>query len=186
MQSERIVTIRRKLSEKEPPLGQARIASVAVILRDGDDPRTLVIRRAEREEDPWSGHIAFPGGKWEMGDRSPQDTAARETREETGIDLKKSARFLGYFGTFRTHTQSIEVIPSVFLLQDDDVDLCPNDEVTSYRWVALNILADPLSQSVQVVRRGVTTLETPALVIGDYLIWGLTYRIISALFMEDT
>lgn len=186
MQSQRILAIRRKLSEKEPLCGKARVASVAVILRDGDDPRTLVIRRAEREEDPWSGHIAFPGGKWQKCDRSAKDTAAREVREETGIDLKKSARFLGYFGTFRTHTQSIEVIPSVYLLLDDRVDLCPNCEVSSYRWVALNILADPLSQSVQVVRRGATTLETPALVIGDYLIWGLTYRIISALFVEDT
>jgi 8-oxo-dGTP pyrophosphatase MutT (NUDIX family) len=180
-----VLAIEKKLTGREPSQSQLRLASVAVILRDSSDPAILMIKRAERWEDPWSGHIAFPGGKWQEGDRIVKEIAVREAREEIGIDLEKSAKFLGYFGKFRTHTLSMDVIPSVFLLESDVAEVNLNAEVSSYRWVDLKVLADPLSQSVQVVKRVETTLETPAFVIGDYLIWGLTYRILSALFLED-
>jgi hypothetical protein len=45
--------------------------------------------------DPWSGHVAFPGGRAEPGDASPWHTAARETWEETGLDLLAAGRLLG-------------------------------------------------------------------------------------------
>jgi len=185
MPSQKILLMLKMLSDREPAPGPVRFASVAVIVLDDDDPKTLLIRRAEREKDPWSGQVAFPGGKMQEGDTTVRDTATRETREEIGVDLDESARFLGYSGPFRTHTGTMDVIPSVFLLEKE-VAPRPNEEVSSFRWVAISSLGNPLSKSSHTIRREGATLEMPALMVGGYLVWGLTYRILSSLFLGGT
>src|SRR4051812_31480098 len=72
-----------------PPERPARRrAAVAVVLRErGGETEVLLIRRAERDGDPWSGHVAFPGGRADPGDASLEATAIREAREEVGLDL---------------------------------------------------------------------------------------------------
>ncbi|KAL1916314.1 uncharacterized protein VTP21DRAFT_5931 [Calcarisporiella thermophila] len=54
----------------------------------GGDPQLLYIKRATRQGDRWSGHVAFPGGKQEEADNGDdRATAEREAREEVGLDL---------------------------------------------------------------------------------------------------
>ncbi len=54
-------------------------AAVAVILRErGGVVEVLVIRRAERIGDRWSGQAALPGGKVDADDATIDDTALRE------------------------------------------------------------------------------------------------------------
>lgn len=179
MASPIILSLTRKLSKDEPSPGDVKFASVAVVLR-GASLKTLLIKRAEKEGDPWSGQVAFPGGKMKDGDATVRDTAIRETREEVGVDLAESARFLGYLGAFRTHTGTMDVVPSVFLL-DEDVSVRLNEEVSSYRWVDFTDFANPASNSTHLVRRDGVTLQVPAFAIGEYVVWGLTYRIIRSL-----
>jgi len=69
-------------------------AAVALVLAGGSDLSLCVIRRAERADDPWSGHLAFPGGRQDPGDRDSQATAERETLEEVGLDVRRG-EFLG-------------------------------------------------------------------------------------------
>ena len=58
-------------------------AAVALIVRLGISMDVLLIKRSTNERDPWSGHMALPGGRWEPDDSELQQTAIRETFEET-------------------------------------------------------------------------------------------------------
>jgi 8-oxo-dGTP pyrophosphatase MutT (NUDIX family) len=172
--------LKGKLDANEPSTGQLRRASVAVVLKDTESPSVLLIKRADREGDPWSGQIAFPGGKSQEGDGTLKGTAVRETREEMGIDLVQDAEFMGYFTPFRTHTGTLEVVPAVFLLEKD-VEMRPNEEVSSYRWVKLEKLIGGQALSSHRVDTGGQTRQMPALLVEGYAVWGLTRQIISSL-----
>jgi 8-oxo-dGTP pyrophosphatase MutT (NUDIX family) len=98
-----IESIVEKIENRDPKLCAnhlaVRYASVSIIIRHlpNSPPEMLYLLRSSHENDRWSGHVAFPGGK-----RDPEDnndsltTAIRETREEVGIDLNSKAyRYLG-------------------------------------------------------------------------------------------
>lgn len=185
MQSEIFPALLRRLGDQEPPVGSSRRASVAVILNSREAPKLLLIKRAEMVGDPWSGQVAFPGGKSQEADGTARDTAIRETREEVGIDLSASSEFLGYFRSFRTHTGTMEVIPSLFLLRGT-VAVRTNEEVSSYRWVGLDRLLSSEASSSQKVNFQGKIREVPAFRVGDYIVWGLTHSIISSLLSAKT
>jgi len=173
-------TLRMKLRAVEPSPGELRRASVAVILKEPQTPSVLLIKRAERAGDPWSGQTAFPGGKAQAGDVLLKGTAIRETREEVGVDLEMDADFLGYFLRFTTHTKTIEVFPAVFLLKSEPT-LTLNEEVSSCRWVKLASLIEEKSISTHAVETQDGKRDVSALLVDGYLIWGLTLRILSSL-----
>lgn len=172
-------TITGKLAKDEPRVAGKMLAAVSVILRGKDSPQVLLIKRAERTGDPWSGQVAFPGGKMEDVDRGARAVAIRETREEIGIDLEMSAEFLGFYEPFMTHTGTMNVVPSVYLLKGE-VDVKPNEEVSSYRWIDLGRLLGPGSRSTYRLPFG-GGIEMPAARVDDYVVWGLTYRILTSL-----
>ena len=95
--------------EEHPPE-----ASVAVII----DPfqlggSLLLIRRSERDRDPWSGQIAFPGGRRTPGDRSFLATAIREANEEVGIELTQHT-VLGFFRWCMLIAAALKLLLSFF------------------------------------------------------------------------
>jgi 8-oxo-dGTP pyrophosphatase MutT (NUDIX family) len=173
----------KNLVPNEPLQTGLRFASVALIVRDRQLPSVLLIRRAERSGDPWSGQVAFPGGKMQEGDRTARDTAVRETKEEVGINLSSSAEFLGYGALSTTHTGTMDVVPSAFELKES-VEVRPNAEVASFRWVELDELLAPSARSTYAVSSEGGDVDVPAYVVGDYVVWGLTYRILST-FLDD-
>ena len=166
-----------RLNEREPAIEGPRLAAVAMILKGRDDPEVLLIKRAEKEGDPWSGQVALPGGKMAEGDADLSRTAQRETMEEVGIDLGTSGQFLGYLGATRTHTGTMEVVPCAFLLKED-VKVIPNSEVASYSWVKVRALLAPGAKSTYRLGAG-GQLTVPAYSVGGYVVWGLTYRLLS-------
>lgn len=168
------------LTATQPAIRSKKLAAVAVILSGEANPKTLLIKRAERTGDPWSGQVAFPGGKTGEGDRSARETAVREAREEVGVDLGREAEFAGYSVPFRTHTGDMDVIPAVFVLKRE-AKVVPNGEVSGHRWVDLGLFLDPRSESTYHLRAGGTSGDLPAFAVGDYVVWGLTHRIISTL-----
>lgn len=174
--------ITEKLRGEEAAASPESMASVAIILRKTPELETLMIKRAERGGDPWSGQIAFPGGRRERVDSSLLQTAMRETLEETGIDLGSSGKFLGYFGNFRTHTGTMVVTACVFLLSKE-VEPRTNAEVSSYRWVPMSTFSDARARAEYLLERGATKESLPAYRYRDYVIWGLTHRLVTSLFL---
>lgn len=155
-------------------------ASVAVIFKADESAKILLIRRAVKEGDPWSGQIAFPGGRVETGDSSFRDTAVRETMEEMGIDLRSVSTFLGYLGPFKARTRDIMVVPSLFVLTKG-TRISPNQEVASHRWVPIRVLRADSSKSFYSRDDDGTRRSFPSYIVGDYVVWGLTERIITTL-----
>jgi 8-oxo-dGTP pyrophosphatase MutT (NUDIX family) len=163
-----------------------RRAAVAAILREADaGPEILFIRRAEHPQDPWSGHMAFPGGREEPGDTDLLETAVRETREEVSLDLASSARLLGRLDevpvTLRGRRTGMTVAPFVFELTRD-VELAYNYEVAEIYWAPL----EPLFRGQRATKfhwkLGDETVELPGYDVEGRVVWGLTHRMLDALF----
>jgi 8-oxo-dGTP pyrophosphatase MutT (NUDIX family) len=172
-----------KLSpETRSRLAPKKNASVAVILRNAQaSPEVLLIRRAERKDDPWSGQAAFPGGMVSSADESFEGTARREAMEEVGVDLSGGAAvFLGYMREFKAHTRDVMVVPSVFKLVGSS-EVKPNKEVAAYEWASLSELAGEASRPSYLIPRSGGQIPFPAIVHRSLVIWGLTERILSGI-----
>ena len=153
-------------------------AAVALLLTPAsDDLDALFIRRAQKAGDPWSGHVALPGGRRDTGDADLFGTAVRETREETGVSLTPFD-LLGEADDITPRTPvlpNIIIRPFVFALGAKPA-VHPSSEVASWLWVPLSRLKSAATRT-QVDIRGSPT-EVPAFVLGSDVIWGLTERIL--------
>ncbi len=164
-------------------------AAVAVIVRGGAELDLLLIKRALHEADPWSGHMALPGGRWERGDDSLLDTAVRETAEETGVDLTAGVH-LGPLP--KVHPSSprlprVTIHPFVFGVGAETSARAASEEVATVHWVSLRHLRDPTSAGEVEVEGNPTTF--PGLRVDGEVVWGLTYRILRgflALHSDET
>ena len=179
-----LAAVRRALSGRAPQpadAGGARPAAVSLVLVDGPEGvEILLIKRAERSADPWSGQIAFPGGRWDSRDRDLLATAVRETREETGVDLAAGER-LGVLDDLVPRTVTLPPVivrPFVFALPGRP-GITTNTEVQRAFWVALARLAEPgvRSQITLTLRDGERTF--PAYRLGEDVVWGMTERILT-------
>ncbi len=159
-------------------------AAVAAVLREGrGGAEVLLIKRAEREGDPWSGHMAFPGGRRHAADESLLDTAVRETLEEVGLDLAAHGRVIARLPDVMPYSRMphpITVTAFVFTLERPAV-LTLNEEVAEAIWAPLDpILANEPKTRFRFQRDGVD-LDLPSLEIDGRVVWGLTYRMLELL-----
>jgi 8-oxo-dGTP pyrophosphatase MutT (NUDIX family) len=175
------------LARREPVRtgGEGPRAAVALVLREAAGGRELLfIRRAEHERDPWSGHIGFPGGRAEPGDLSLQETAVRETLEETALDLRAEGEPLGALDEVRALARGrpvdLVIAPFVFGLRRP-LEGTPNHEVVSLHWLGLDRLLAPETRSVLQYQYEEAILELPCLRLDGLVIWGLTYRMFESL-----
>ena len=162
-----------------------RRAAVALIFRAGDNgaPELLFIKRSEYPADPWSGQVAFPGGREEAADPTLADTAIRETREETGIDLVRDGTVIGTLDDLRPNTVKLPAVivrPYVVLLNRFE-PLVLSDEVALAFWVPLEAFKDaPAWRDTDVLARGVQ-MNRRAFHHQGQVIWGMTERILAQL-----
>ena len=170
----------RRFTDTAPSPGRAQ-AAVALVLRPRDDLELLLIRRAERGDDPWSGHIALPGGRRDSADPDLAATAFRETVEETGISIPRSGRVLGRLGVVTTPSRlpAIEIVSFVAGVPSDTTLTLDPAEVVDASWIPLSVLRSIEAASEFRFERSGEELTFPSIVHGDYTIWGLTHRILS-------
>lgn len=161
----------------------ARLAAVAAVFRvAADEPELLFIKRAIVESDPWSGHIAFPGGRIEPGDDTLQDTAVRETMEELSLDLSQGA-ILGRLDDLAPRSRNLPpiVVRPFVAVVTPDVVLVPSREVAATFWVPLSVLRHPETQGEHVMTINGVRARFPAYRVDEHLVWGMTERIVRQL-----
>jgi len=159
-------------------------AAVACVLRQGaDSAEVLLIRRAERVSDPWSGHMAFPGGGRAAGDADLLATAERETREEVGLDLGHEGRVLGRLDDLPAMVRKNLVVACFVFAIDRTPELRFDPrEVADASWVPLARLASGEVARTMRYARGGVDLELPCWDLEGRVVWGLTYRMLGMLF----
>lgn len=181
--------LRQQLERHEPqPLPDvpnANHAAVACILRERQELEVLLIRRTEMPGDPWSGHMAFPGGRQEPEDPDLLATAMRETREEVGVELDSEGELIGRLDDLQAMAGGLPVNliirPYVFALEEA-APLVLNTEVAEALWAPLGPLADGAADTTRPYRFQGTTLQLPGYRVGPHVVWGLTYRMLRSLF----
>jgi 8-oxo-dGTP pyrophosphatase MutT (NUDIX family) len=173
--------IRDKLSKVLKPVSEVQetdvAAAVALLLKPAHrDLEILLVKRARSFADPWSGQMAFPGGKRDLKDRDLLQTTIRETFEETSINLHNSCCFLGALENTRSGAEPNLLVAPIVILVEDDPAIKLSRELVGHLWVPLKSLAG---------RKRTARFpfgEVPAYVVKGHIVWGLTYRILEQLF----
>lgn len=162
----------------------ARSAAVALILRLGEqiaEPEIFFIQRAHYDTDPWSGQVAFPGGREEPGDDSLAMTATREIQEETAIDIARDGEIIGQLDDLHPRTirlPSVVVRPFVVLLGGRAEPVLSHEVADSF-WVPVASLRDDTGWRDTIVTAGGTEFTRRAFHHGGFVVWGMTERILS-------
>jgi len=183
--------IRRRLADHRPERVQVSAdrpdrAAVAVVLRESQlGAEVLLIERAHREGDPWSGHMAFPGGRLAPGERSTRGAASRETFEEVGVSLVEAehlGRIDDLVGNPRVNPKMV-IAAHAFYLDRAPSFVLDEREVQSAFWFPLVGLLEE-SRRVEHVIDELPDMRFPGILVGDvgrHVVWGLTYRFLDQL-----
>jgi 8-oxo-dGTP pyrophosphatase MutT (NUDIX family) len=164
------------------PAPAGRHAVVAAVVRGSSTGvEVLLIRRAEHELDPWSGHMALPGGHGDPADDSLVATAVREVSEEVGLGLLEHAQLLGRLPELVAFPATFTIFPLVFALEAGHEPVANPAEVQEVVWASIEHLLSPAARcNHEVVREG-QRHRLPAFDVGGRIVWGLTYRILEEL-----
>lgn len=191
MTRDEIRTIERRLRERAPvltPHEPRSRAAVAMVLAPADEGASLLlIKRAEHPHDPWSGHMAFPGGRHDPGDEHLLETALRETREEVGLDLSHHGRLVTRLDDLTAvaggRNLDMVISPFLFLVDFPHPTRVDASEVADALWVPMRHFRESeFHGSIRFEREG-AQMDFPAFHVGDHRVWGLTYRMIRG-FLE--
>ena len=166
------------------PLPSKR-AAVAISLRSGvSGPEILMIQRAVREGDPWSGHMGFPGGRKDAFDVTDVACAKRETREEISFDLDTHGELVCQLSDVNTgwRADRPEMLVAPFIFKVDSTPSFElNHEVDDTVWVPLNFLLDDANRGRHQWDWRGEVLESDAFTYEGRLIWGLSLMMIDEL-----
>lgn len=155
-------------------------AAVAIVHARRADS-VLLMRRAERKEDPWSGHWSFPGGRCDPSDPDLLHTALRELEEECGIHLERDCleAALPVATARRRVGRFLKVAPFVFRVDDELPVLVDLREAVEAVWVRVAMLRDPARHELLAVPGMPVETRFPAIDLNGVPLWGFTYRLMS-------
>ena len=173
---------------QDPPIqeGDRLQAAVSLVLRARPNLEVLLIKRAKSERDPWSGHMALPGGRRDYDDMNIVDTAMREAMEEVGLDLKLLGKPLGRLDDVAPsspHLPSLTITPFVFGIGALATAHVASYEVAEVFWVPIDDIRDPAALSTVEIQLPSGPRDFPCYRVAGEVVWGLTFQIITQ-FLE--
>jgi 8-oxo-dGTP pyrophosphatase MutT (NUDIX family) len=168
-----------------PTILVGKRAAVAAVLRfDRGRPEILLMKRRERAGDRWSGHVSFPGGMESPGDADLVATAVRETLEEVGLDLRRSARLVGRLDAQRAmaggRVLPMTIAPHVFVTTED-APVTPREEAEACFWLPLDAAAAGQLDGTMTYTLGPLPMQLPCWRFEGFVVWGLTYQMLRRL-----
>jgi 8-oxo-dGTP pyrophosphatase MutT (NUDIX family) len=152
-------------------------------------PAVLLMQRAKHPSDPWSGQVSLPGGRAEDFDRDLRATSVREAYEEVGIELESSARHLGQLPARRAMAHGgyvdLWITPHVFELTSAIAPTTSREAREAF-WLPLALArSGALDHKFRYLRPETnSTITLPSWRFEERVIWGLTFRMLSALFVH--
>ena len=191
--------LRARPGRLESDDGDPARAAVAIVLRAAnavpshESPVTshdetpaleiLMILRAQRDGDPWSGQVALPGGRRDPSDATLQDTAVRETLEETGIDLSAEGLVLGTLDELRPRTPVLPpiIVTPYVAIAPPEFSLQISDELADAFWAPWSTFADPTVTNESTVNVRGADWKVSSYLVGERIVWGMTERILRQL-----
>jgi 8-oxo-dGTP pyrophosphatase MutT (NUDIX family) len=167
------------VAERDEPFFEA---AVALVLRTTPMGviELLFIKRAERHDDPWSGQIALPGGRYDPDDESLEATAVRETFEEVSIDLRRHGEVIGQLDEIRPRIPQLPpvIVRPYVATVGPHAEVMPSDEVAEMFWAPLDLILAPESQrETEMIVREFKVRRT-AIHYRGHIIWGMTEAIL--------
>jgi 8-oxo-dGTP pyrophosphatase MutT (NUDIX family) len=168
--------VKERFRKRNSVLNEFSEAAVAIILsEESGELKTLLVKRASASDDPWSGHMAFPGGRRSPLDKSIMRTVVRETFEETGVELLK-CDFIGMLDPLSSVViPNMRVLPFIFACHSKPT-ITLNEELIAHFWVPLNALKKTKAEA-DIVGNAFPSYE----IMGE-VVWGLTFRILEGFF----
>ena len=154
---------------------------MALLLREKvpSDPSILLIHRAERADDPWSGQIGLPGGRVSRSDASPRAALRREVREEVGVNLEETGTELGTLSIGSPmRVLNMKVQPWVYgMTLTPRIRIGP--EVQEAFWVEVSRLPS-VKTTTEIQIRGIQR-PVDAFLVNGHIVWGYTHRVLNEL-----
>ena len=168
-------TFRGSFPDQEEAL---RAAVLALLYPSGGDAHLVFIKRNEYDG-PHSAQVSFPGGAWEEGDHSLEDTALRETREELGVS--GSIEILGPLTPLHIPVSNFIVQPYLGWLPEAPLYDPDPSEVQYVIEASVSELLNPANCESETIRHHGRTIEAPFYRVGKEKIWGATAMMLSEL-----
>ena len=182
--------LQRHASRKIPWRQKLTRSAVATVLHVDGDGRTevLLMQRAARDGDPWSGHISYPGGRMQEEDANAIATAEREMLEEVGLDIRQSGKFVARLSDVITREHSrmrpMVVTPYVYIVESKPATVSSIEAISSF-WCPLEFLADRRNRERMTWPVGGSKLNVPLSMpcyhFENKRIWGLTLLMLDEL-----